>query len=825
MSPPPVDPSSPSLPAAPLAAPLPATPCLRLYTEALALNVGDAFDPVGKEQETVLPVLALSFDYGGTLVRAGDRRAAVARDEAGEARARRVLESFGPLDLACLDNVSAHLGSQVDYVLRTEIDAHVLCSFTAYAVPQLRALGWRVDIAPDYPFQTVDADPPLYAHVRPAGANSSEQTGQTGQTGNDWFSLELGIEVEGRRINLLPVLLDLLERVSPTSRLEALTPPGARGFALPTGDGRFVTIPTARMQVLLRVIGDLHQNEANQGKKKKKDREQVRFPALAAHALAEMEGALAPRDDGRPAVGWSGATNVRDRGEALRAGPPPTDIEPPRGLRAELRDYQRQGLAWLQHLRELGAGGVLADDMGLGKTLQAIAHIVAEKEAGRLDCPAVVVTLTSLVGNWRREIARFAPYLEVLVLHGAGRHRLFSRMAHADVVVTTYPALVRDAEKWAGRELHLALLDEAQAIKNPKSQAHEAVMGLEARHRVCLSGTPVENSLSELWSLFEFINPGLLGDAEWFAHRYTRPIEREGRAERLGQLRAQVAPFVLRRMKEEVARELPPKTEIVRPVELKGPQRDLYEGLRLAGHAEVRRAIADKGLGASTITILDALMKLRQVCCDPRLLPNGLASQVHESAKYELLLELVTQQRAAGRRMLVFSQFASMLALIARGLQTLEVPFSVLTGATQNRERPIDDFQSGRTDVFLISLKAGGTGLNLTTADTVIHYDPWWNPAVQAQATDRAYRIGQKKPVFVYNLIVAGSVEERMLALQRRKRALADGLLGRAGEDEFRLSPAEVDTLFAPIDVGPDASAEPDPETDAVDGPDGISAQ
>jgi superfamily II DNA or RNA helicase len=799
-----------------------ATPCLRLYTERLTVNVGDSFDP--QEEDKVLPVLALAFDYQGRLVRASDRREIIGdsvRDSAGESRARQILESFGPLDLACLDDVTAKLGSQADYVVRTDADTHALCSFTAYAVPQLRALGWRIDVAADYPWQTVDQDPPLFAEIlrRPAGRDSVGGENNR-ENNNDWFSLHLGIEVEGRRINLLPVLLDLLERMSPTTRLEALTPPGARGFALPTGDGRFVTIPTQRMQVLLRVISELHgkagPDKPERGKKAgKANREELRFPGIAAHALAEMEAALDPRADGRPPVSWSGATAVKDRGRALHAGAPPDEITPPPGLRADLRPYQRQGLAWLQHLRAQDAGAVLADDMGLGKTLQAIAHVVAEKDAGRLRDPAVVVTLTSLVGNWRREIARFAPYLKVLVMHGPGRHKLWARMAHADVIVTTYPAMVRDADRWEGRAIHLALLDEAQAIKNPRSQAHEAIMRLCARHRVCLSGTPVENSLSELWSLFEFVNPGLLGEAEWFAQRYTRPIEREGRTERLVELRGQVAPFILRRMKEEVATELPPKTEIVRPVELKGPQRDLYEGLRLAGHAEVRKAIADKGLGASTITILDALMKLRQVCCDPRLLPAEVARSLTDSAKYDLLIELVQQQRAAGRRMLVFSQFASMLALIAHGLRDAEVPFVVLTGATQNRDKPIDDFQSGRADVFLISLKAGGTGLNLTTADTVIHYDPWWNPAVQAQATDRAYRIGQKKPVFVYNLIVAGSVEERMLALQRRKRALAEGLLGRASEGEFQLSPAEIDTLFAPIedpaaDVALDAAVEAD---------------
>ncbi|HEY0713557.1 MAG TPA: DEAD/DEAH box helicase [Polyangia bacterium] len=774
---------------APAAAPV--RPRLRVFTETMGVNSGDPFDP--SFEDRVLPALSLVFDYGGESVRANDKRnvvGAIVRDRAAEAEARRLLESFGPLDLACLDQVSPRLGTRADYVLRTDHDQHVLCSFTAYALPQLRARGWSVEIAADYPWQTIDADPVLYAQVQPV---QPEESGGC----SDWFNLELGILVEGRRINLLPLLLDLVARLSPTGRLQAMA--GARGFAVPAGDGRFVTIPAARMQVLLKVIDDLH-GRASGTNGSKSGNDQVRFAAVAAHALAEMDAAMGARADGRPAVTWSGATAIKDRGQALLAGPAAETLQVPQGLRADLRPYQREGLAWLQHLRELGAGGVLADDMGLGKTLQAIAHMATEKAQGRLQRPALVVTLTSLVGNWRRELQRFAPHLAVVVLHGPQRHKLWPKLAHTDVVITTYPALVRDAERWAEQKLHMALLDEAQAIKNPRSQAHQAVIALDAEHRICLSGTPVENSLSELWSLFEFVNPGLLGDCEWFAHRYTRPIEREGRSEPLVQLRAQVAPFVLRRMKEDVAKELPPKTEIVRPVELRGSQRDLYEGLRLAGHAEVRRAIADKGVAASTITILDALMKLRQVCCDPRLLPPALADGVTESAKHQLLRETIIQQRAAGRRILVFSQFASMLALIAQGLRAADVRFSVLTGATQNRDRAIDEFQSGKVDVFLISLKAGGTGLNLTTADTVIHYDPWWNPAVQAQATDRAYRIGQTKPVFVHNLIVAGSVEERMLTLQRRKRALAEGLLGKATPGGFELSPAEVDTLFAPID-------------------------
>jgi superfamily II DNA or RNA helicase len=757
----------------------PFVPCARLSTEAVMVDEGVGASE--EEEERILPVISLSFDYGGVRVR-GERRPAIAagadslpRDAEGERRARHLLESFGPLELSCLDGLAARPGSAADYVIRTDGDAHALCSFTAYAVPQLRAFGWRVEIAADYPWQILESEAPWYAQVE--NERGSAQ----------WFNLELGIEVDGRRINLLPALLDLLERVPPSARLDSLAPAGARCFALPVDGHRFVTVPLERMRILLKVLRELYQPDED-------DRLAVRFPGIQAAALGRLDAAFGGgRGEG---LRWGGATGVRERGCGLLG--PPAEAAPPAGLRAELRPYQAHGLAWLQHLRRHDAGGILADDMGLGKTLQAIAHVVAEKEAGRLDGPALIVGPTSLVGNWRRELARFAPYLKVLVLHGPGRRGLWSKLAHADVVVTTYPVLVRDEARLAAARFPLALLDEAQAIKNPGSLAHKAALAIVARHRLCLTGTPVENSLSELWALFEFLNPGLLGEAEPFAARYVRPIEREGATGRLEELRALVAPYVLRRTKEEVAPELPPKTEIVRPVELKGGQRDLYESLRLAAHAEVRQAIAARGLGASTITILDALMRLRQCCCDPRLLPGEAAQEVAESAKYELLMELIAQQRERGRRMLVFSQFASMLALIGEGLRRAGIPFVVLTGATTDRQRPIDAFQGGRADVFLISLKAGGTGLNLTSADTVIHYDPWWNPAAQAQATDRAHRIGQTRPVFVYNLIVAGSVEERMLALQQRKRALAEGLLGRAGAG-LPLSVADVDRLFQPI--------------------------
>jgi SNF2 family DNA or RNA helicase len=404
------------------------------------------------------------------------------------------------------------------------------------------------------------------------------------------------------------------------------------------------------------------------------------------------------------------------------------------------------------------------------------------------------------VPNWARELARFAPHLRVLVLRGAGRRARLEAMATSDVVITTYPLLLRDEERLAQQRFHVLLLDEAQAIKNVRSQAHRAIRSLQADHRICLTGTPVENHLGELWALFDFLSPGLLGDELAFRRWYRQPIEQRGDEERLAALRQQVAPYVLRRVKRDVAKELPEKTELWHPVELRGKQRELYEQIRVAAHADVRKVIRAKGLAASTIPILGALMKLRQVCCDPRLVSMDAAREVRESAKYEALLQLLEQQLAAKHRVLVFSQFTSMLGLVAGGLRERGVDYLTLTGETRDRMGVVDAFERGDADVMLISLKAGGTGLNLTSADTVIHYDPWWNPAAQAQATDRAHRIGQTQPVFVTNLIVSGSVEERVMRLQKRKRWLASGVLGDQAPEGERLSEIDVATLFAPLE-------------------------
>jgi SNF2 family DNA or RNA helicase len=496
-------------------------------------------------------------------------------------------------------------------------------------------------------------------------------------------------------------------------------------------------------------------------------------------------------------VSWSDGAKVRERARSRSA--PLAPVKPPSGLRATLRPYQAEGVAFLQRLREEGGGGVLADEMGLGKTLQTIAHFCVEHAEGRLTTPALVVAPTTLVSNWARECAKFAPELKVVVLHGPERRARWPEVPSAHVVVTTYPVLVRDEEQFSRQPFHVVVLDEAQAIKNARSQARRALEGLQAESRLCLTGTPVENHLGELWSLFDWLTPGLLGDELAFRRFWRQPIESRGDAERLAALREMVAPYVVRRLKRDVAKELPPKTELPLPVELGGKQRELYEAIRVAAHADVRRAIRSKGLAASAVTILDALTKLRQICCDPRLLAMDAARSARESAKLEALLALLGEQLAGGHRALVFSQFTSMLSLIAEALQARDVRYVILTGATRDRQRVVDAFEAGQADVFLISLKAGGTGLNLVSADTVVHYDPWWNPAAQAQATDRAYRIGQKRPVFVHNLYVAGSVEERVLALQQKKRWLSNALLGDA-PSSAPISEGEIDALFAPLE-------------------------
>ena len=474
------------------------------------------------------------------------------------------------------------------------------------------------------------------------------------------------------------------------------------------------------------------------------------------------------------------------------------EVSPPSGLKASLRDYQREGLNWLQLMMQTGVHGILADDMGLGKTIQTISCILKEKEEGRLNNPALVIAPTSLMHNWRLETQKFAPELNVLVLHGSHRARYFDDISKYDVILTTYPLLPRDAEFLIEETYHMLILDEAQNIKNPRAKASQLVREINARHRICLTGTPIENHLGELWAQFDFLMPGYLYDQKNFSSLFRKPIEQEGSQSRQEALNTRVRPFLLRRLKEDVAKELPAKSNIIRSIELEGEQRALYESVRLAMQKKVRDSVAAIGMAKSQIIVLDALMKMRQVCCDPRLLKQMKTTGV-KSAKIEMLRDMVPEMVEEGRKILIFSQFAEMLRLIEELCMELNLPYVKLTGQTRDRITPVESFQNGEVPIFLISLKAGGTGLNLTAADTVIHFDPWWNPAAEDQATDRAHRIGQDKPVFVYKLTTVGTVEEKILEMQERKRELAQGIHGSGGNKSTLWSEEELQSLFEPL--------------------------
>lgn len=654
-------------------------------------------------------------------------------------------------------------------------DSATWLAFLAHDVPLLRAEGWRIELADSFSYRLASPTD-WYA--------AFDESGEHG-----WFDFDLGVTVEGEKINLLPVLIKLLHSAEDTFSLERLQalPEGVQ-LSVQLPDERWLMIPAERLRVILATLIELFDKESLSLSGK------LRMPRQRAIDAARMESALTGDD-----WHWLGGQELRALATKVNTFTGVRPVAVPPEFCGELRNYQHDGLNWLQFLREFELGGVLADDMGLGKTIQTLAHLALEKSSGRMDRPSLIVAPTSLMVNWRREAERFAPTLRVLTLHGSERQRHFGQLRDYDVVLTTYALLVRDEAALMEQDYHLLILDEAQYIKNPHAKSTTIVCQLRARHRLALTGTPMENHLGELWSVFDFLQPGLLGDERQFRRLFRNPIEKYNDNERRRALARRVAPFLLRRTKERVAPELPRKTEIVRVTALGQGQRDMYETVRLAMHAKVQQAIANKGLSRSHIDILEALLKLRQICCDPRLLKAETIRRVKESAKLELLMTLLPELISEGRRILLFSQFTSMLALIEPELKKLKLSYVKLIGDTKDRDTPVRRFQDGEVPLFLISLKAGGTGLNLTAADTVIHYDPWWNPAVEAQATDRAHRIGQEKPVFVYKLLTEGTVEERMAEMQQRKRALAQGVLEGEGAQGPALAPEDLAVLLAPL--------------------------
>jgi superfamily II DNA or RNA helicase len=659
----------------------------------------------------------IAFDYEGELLPASDARAIVARiPERTLIRRDRAAEKGAAAKLA-------EVGFRLQQPARGWQDERAVFEIAPKKVPHaVRALlaeGWRVE-----------ADGKLY---RRPGQVRIEVT-----SGIDWFDLSATVDFDGVRA-ALPDLLRALRR-------------GENAVLL--GDGSLGVLPEEWL-AKYGLLGELGTAEGDT----------LRFRRSQAGIL----------DAALLAAGAEGESRVDDVFARARAelatfdGVAPEDAPP--GFRGELRPYQKVGVGWMAFLRRFGFGGCLADDMGLGKTVQLLAMLAARR--GQAGAPSLVIVPKSLVWNWKQEAARFAPKLRVLAHVGPDRASEPAALARADLVLTTYGTLRNDVMLLRDIEFDYVVLDEAQAIKNADSESAKAARLLRARHRLALSGTPIENHIGELWSLFEFLNPGMLGTARVFqgAAGTARP-----KPETIALLARALRPFILRRTKDAVAPELPPKHEETILCELESGQRRLYQELRDHYRESLLGRIERQGLGKVKLQVLEALLRLRQAACHPALIDRKRAKE--PCAKLEVLLPRLLEVRQEGHKALVFSQFTSFLALVRAALDAAGVSYEYLDGKTEDRERRVARFQTDPDcGVFLVSLKAGGVGLNLTAAEYVFILDPWWNPAVEAQAVDRAHRIGQSNRVFVYRLLAKDTVEEKVAALQESKRGLAESII------------------------------------------------
>ncbi|MFK7892109.1 MAG: DEAD/DEAH box helicase [Granulosicoccus sp.] len=598
-------------------------------------------------------------------------------------------------------------------------------------------------------------------------------------TDNGWFDLALQIRHKNNSYNLLPLVLDWLAKGDRDKPLQVIAVDGSR-----------LSVPPEMIRPVAETLLELYDDK----------REQLSLTRARAASLTRLEAEL---DEAGAQSEWTEDSGLRAMAEKVERVTRNqqallSTAKAPRALKAELREYQLTGMAWLNFLHAAGFCGVLADDMGLGKTIQTLAHILSLRQRRKLNGPCLVVAPTSVLGNWAREATQFSPSLRVRVWHGAERFNDPLEDSDALLVVTSYKLAFRDHDLLAAHGFALLVLDEAQTIKNPSAKITQSLKRLPIEQRLCLTGTPLENHLGELWSLFDFLMPGLLGPQKRFTQHFRTPIEKHGDADRQSRLNNAIAPFMLRRRKQDVAAELPAKTEIIEKIELDVDQARLYESIRVGMEKRVRKLLQERGLAKSHIQMLDALLKLRQSCCHPQLVKLDSARQVKGSAKTEHVMGMIDELVAEGRKIILFSQFTQMLDILEREVSKRKIPFVKLTGKTRKRDEAIDKFQTGDVPLFLISLKAGGTGLNLTAADTVIHYDPWWNPAVENQATDRAHRIGQDKPVFVYKLIASNTVEDKIVAMQARKQALADATIERTDTNKLTsLSAEDILSLFA----------------------------
>lgn len=573
----------------------------------------------------------------------------------------------------------------------------------------------------------------------------------------DWFDIELNLEFDG-----VPVSLEELKK--------ALR---AQKKYVKLRDGTIARLPQKLIEKFNYII--------NFGKS---DDDKIRF---ANHHMTFVDKLLAEADHKKLDTLSEQKLKKLDTFEKIK------NYKLPENFVGELRDYQVAGYDWLNFLKEFNFGGILADDMGLGKTVQALCMLrnVINKSPGSTN---IIVAPTSVIFNWVAEIERFVPDLGHLVHYGTRRSKDTRRLKKYNLILTTYGHLRRDITFLKDLELTYAILDESQNIKNPQSETSKAVRLLEAQNKVALTGTPVENNTMDLWAQFAFVNPGLLGDQTFFKDNFMRPIEKEKNVQVADTLKRLIFPFILRRTKEDVAKELPPKVESITYSPMLDGQQALYDKWRLSYRDSIQEEIDSKGLNRSKFKVLEGLTKLRQIACHPGLVNKGYSDS---SGKFDGLIEMVEEIVSENHKVLIFSQFVQMLQIIKRYFDENNILYSYLDGSTKDRKSTVENFQENENiKTFLISLKAGGTGLNLTAADYVIHFDPWWNPAVEMQATDRAYRIGQTRKVFAYKLISKDSVEEKIVKLQDSKRELVESLISTEETFFKSLSKNDIMELF-----------------------------
>ena len=598
-------------------------------------------------------------------------------------------------------------------------------------------------------------------NLKPYPYNINRPTLSTrSESGIDWFDLELAIHFGDQQVSLKDLQKAILKKQN----------------YITLGDGSIGLLPQAWLD---KIVPWLKTGEI------KKDR--IRF---SPYQLGIIDDLLQNLEE-RPAYLLELQARYH-RLQNLHEQPP---VTPSPALRATLRPYQQHGLDWLAFLHENRLGGCLADDMGLGKTLQTLAFLQHLKDQGEATRPSLIVAPTSLIYNWQMEAEKFTPELGVYALTGTERNRDAAHLGQHDIILTTYGTLVRDIETLQHQPFNYIILDESQAIKNPQSQRYKAVRLLKAENRLCLTGTPIENNTFDLYAQMNFLNPGLLGNNSHFKSTFADAIDKHKDETSAALLAKLIHPFILRRSKEQVATELPPKTESILYCDMGTAQRKLYDATKKRYREQLLHQIAADGIEKSQLHILDGLLKLRQICNSPALLADR-EDYGDDSAKLDLLLENIKEKTGA-HKILVFSSFVKMLGLIQARLDAENIPYEYLDGQTRDRKAKVENFQTNdAVRVFLISTKAGGTGLNLTEADYVFIVDPWWNPAVENQAIDRSHRIGQEKHVMAYRIICKNSIEEKILALQDKKRRIAESIIS-VDSDKKTFDLDEVKNLFA----------------------------